>query len=236
MSGHSKWATTHRQKNADDAKRGAVFTRLGRAITLAARTGANPEANFKLRIAIDQARAADMPKDNIERAIQRATGPADGAQLESVSYEGFGPHGVAMLVECLTDNRNRTGHEIRHHFEQHGGSIGSPGSVAWQFERSGVITVSSLSQDDELALIDLGVSDVRRSPASIAIICPPQNLEAVRKFFTTRGQEPPVKLAMLPKETKTLADPNAKTDWENFLRGLEEHPDVQDIYHNAVAG
>src|SRR3989338_3629347 len=235
MSGHSKWATTHRQKDADDAKRGAIFTRLGRAITLAAKSGGNPEANFKLRIAMDQARAQNMPKDNIERAIQRATGPVEGVQLESISYEGFGPHGMALLVECLTDNRNRTGHEIRHLFEQHGGSIGSPGSVAWQFERSGVVTIPSLSPDDELAVIDLGASDIRRSATEVQIICPPGNLEGVRKFFEIRWQEPQTNLVMLPKETKALTGPGARAEWGKFLHELDENQDVQEIYHNAAA-
>lgn len=234
MSGHSKWATTHRQKSAEDNKRGAIFTKLGRAITIAAKHGANPEANFKLRIAMDQARVANMPKDNIERAIQRAGGAGEGVQLEAISYEGFGPSGVALVVECLSDNRNRTSHEIRHIFEQHGGNIGTPGSVAWQFARNGVITVPSLSPADELALIDLGVTDVQRAEGRVTIICPPNAMEEIRKFCSRGGTLPQAKLALLPKETKSITDPARLAQLQALLAALEAQDDVQEIFHNAA--
>lgn len=235
MSGHSKWATTHRAKSVVDAKRGATFTKLGRAIALAARAGgSNLESNTKLRLAVDQARAANMPKENIERAILRATGHSSETQLATVSYEGFGPHGVAVMVECLTDNRHRTGHEIRHLFEAHGGHIGTPGSVSWQFERTGVVTVPQLTPDDELALIDVGASDVRRDGDSVRVLCPPAHVDAVRQFFSRRGVHPQTQLTMLPKEPKALADARAVAEVQAFVDLVDDHPDVQELYHNAA--
>ena len=234
MSGHSKWATTHRAKSAVDAKRGAVFTKLGRAISSAARSGGgNPESNFKLRLAIDQARAANMPKDNIERAIAKATGQGGDVRLEAVTYEGFGPHGVAVIVDCLTDNRNRTGHEIRHLFEGRGGHIGTPGSVGWQFERTGIVTTAAVSPDDELALIDLGASDIRRDDQGVTVLCPPAQLEAVRKFFNSRGVAAEAKIGLLPKETKRLASEKEVADLQTLLDQFDDHPDVQECHHNA---
>lgn len=232
MSGHSKWATTFRSKSATDAKRGAVFTKLARAITIAARAGANPESNFKLRLVMDQARAANMPKDNIERAIQRALGPAEAG--EAVTYEGFGPHGVALVIEGLTDNRNRTSSEIRHLLESRGGRIGNPGSVAWQFERTGIVTVATLSAEDELTIIDLGVSDIERHDDAVAVHCPPAALEHVRQFFSRQGSAPEAVLALVPKETKAIPDPKTAGDIRALLEALAEHPDVQSVYHNAA--
>lgn len=231
MSGHSKWATTFRQKSVVDSKRGAVFTKLARAITIAARSGPNPESNFKLRLAIDQARAANMPKDIIERAIQRGGGPAEAG--EAVTYEGFGPYGVAVIAECLTDNRNRTGNEIRHLIESSGGRIGTPGSVSWQFERAGIITVPELSDDAELAVIDAGATDIRRGSHGVLVHCAPAQLEAIRQFFIARGVTPEARIALLPKETKALT--LAQTaGLHQFLEALDGHPDVQEVYHNGA--
>ncbi len=235
MSGHSKWATTHRAKSAADAKRGAVFTKLIRGITIAARGGADPAANFKLRLAVDQARAVNMPKDTIERAIARGSGGSTGEQLEAVTYEGFGPHGVAVIMECLTDNRNRTSQEIRHLVEEHGGSMGAPGSVSWQFARIGIVNVPTLTEADELALIDLGATDVERSADGVRIACPPDRLESVRQHVSDRGLTPRAQLTLQPKETVTLAD-QAVTAVQKFLTAVAGHPDVHDIHHNANHG
>ena len=163
MSGHSKWASIKHKKAATDAKRGQLFTKLARAIAVAAREGGgDPDANYTLAAAIEKARGYSMPKDNIQRAIDRGTGAGDGGAIERVVYEGYGPGGVAVLVEALTDNRNRTSAELRNAFDKHGGSLGEPGSVAWQFERKGVITVDGerYSEDDLLAAIDAGAEDV----------------------------------------------------------------------------
>lgn len=232
MSGHSKWATTFRQKSVVDSKRGAVFTKLARAIAIAARLGPNPESNFKLRLVIDQARAANMPKDNIERAIQRGSGSVEAG--EAVTYEGFGPHGAAVIAECLTDNRNRTGNEIRHLIELSGGHIGTPGSVSWQFERVGVLTVPALTDDAELAVIDAGAADIRRDANGVHVQCPPAQLEAVRQFFIARGATPQARLTLLPKEIKSLTHAQA-AELHAFLETLDDHPDVQAVYHNGVA-
>ena len=166
MSGHSKWSSIKHKKGAADAKRGKLFTKLARAITVAARDGGGSvDANPALGLAVQKARDASMPKDNIQRAIDRGTGEgADAAAIESVSYEGYGPGGAAILVETLTDNRNRTGSEIRHAFERNGGSLGEPGSVAWQFENRGVILVDGdrYGEDDLMPAIDAGAEDVTR--------------------------------------------------------------------------
>src|SRR5438105_6890342 len=162
MSGHSKWSTIKRQKAAGDAKKGQAFTRAARDIMLAARQGGgNPEANFRLRMAIEKARAVGMPKDNIQRAVERASGSGDGAALEEILYEGYGPGGVSVMVEAATDNRNRTAPEVRSAFSKHGGSIGTPGSVAYQFTQRGVIVIAA--SDPEAAAmdaIDVGAEDV----------------------------------------------------------------------------
>lgn len=233
MSGHSKWATTHRAKSASDAKRGAMFTQLIRAITIAAKSGPDPETNFKLRLAVDQARAANMPKDNIERAIARGSGQ-DGAgeQLAAVTYEGFGPHGVAVIIEGLTDNKNRTSQEIRHMVEEHGGSLGTPGSVSWQFERVGQCTVPRVTDDDELALIDRGAREIARAADGVTITCPPAGLESIRQYLSERGFTPTAELTLQPNKTITLMADHVVAV-QRFLDVIAEHPDVQNVHHNA---
>src|SRR3989344_404513 len=145
MSGHSKWSQIHRQKGAADAKRGAIFTKLGKNISIAARLGGgDPATNFRLRLAVDQAKAANMPKDNIDRAIKRGTGEIAGGTIETIAYEGFGPEGSAFIIECLTDNRNRTAANIKHYLTKYGGSLGTPGSVSWQFEQKGIVRVKTV--------------------------------------------------------------------------------------------
>src|SRR5947207_9170489 len=185
MAGHSKWAQIKRKKGAADAKRGQLFTKLARAITVAARDGGgDPEGNAALANAVEKAKALRMPKENIERAIARGTGAgADAAAIESVTYEGYGPGGVAILIECLTDNRNRTAAEIRHVFSRADASLGEPGSVSWMFEKRGVVLVDAerYSEDDLIGAIDAGAQDVVTEGDSLRIVCDPADLRAVRE-------------------------------------------------------
>src|SRR5262245_50683662 len=184
MAGHSKWASIKHKKKAVDAKRGALFTKLTRAITVAARDGGgDPDSNPALANAVQKARDASMPKDNIERAIAKGTGAgADAAAIESVVYEGYGPGGVAILVEALTDNRNRTGAEVRHIFAKHGGTLGEPGSVAYLFEKRGVVVVDATrwSEEDLEPAIDAGAEDIVADADIYEVICDPADLGAVR--------------------------------------------------------
>ncbi len=232
MSGHSKWATTKRQKAAVDAKRSSLFTKVSKNLSIAARDGADPTSNFKLRIAIDQARAVSMPKDNIERAIARGSGTSGGAQLEHILYEGYGPEGIALIVETITDNKNRTISELKHYFSKNGGHLAGNGSVSWMFDERGVITVTgpTLSGEQELALIDHGLLDVRRD-GGITLITERGKLqeakEAAEKLGLSIGE---ASLAYMPK------DPIAPKDSErltNFLDGLDDLDDVNTIYTNA---
>ena len=191
MSGHSKWASIKHKKGATDAKRGKLFTKLARAITVAAREGGgDPEGNATLATAIQKARDQSMPKDNIQRAIDRGTGEgADAVELERILYEGYGPGGVAILVEALSDNRNRTGSEIRHAFDRHGGSLGEPNSVAWTFEKRGVILVDGdrYDEDDLIVAIDAGAEDVVDDDGTFRVLTAPSDLTAVRAALDDAG-------------------------------------------------
>ena len=192
MAGHSKWASIKHKKKAVDAKRGQLFTKLSRAITVAARDGGDPESNPSLALAVQKANDASMPKDNIERAIAKGTGADSEADAyENVLYEGYGPGGVAILVEALTDNRNRTGSEVRHLFTKHGGSLGEPGSVAWTFEKKGEVVVDGgrYSEDDLLAAIDAGAEDVAMDGDVWEIVTGPGELAAVREALEQAGVE-----------------------------------------------
>src|SRR6478736_5385714 len=185
MSGHSKWASIKHKKAATDAKRGQLFTKLARAIAIAAREGGgDPDSNFTLAAAIEKARSYSMPKDNIQRAIDRGTG-AGGAEdeIERAQYEGYGPGGAAILVEALTDNRNRTSADVRHAFERHGGNLGEPGSVAWVFEKRGVVLVDAgrYSEDDLIPAIDAGAEDVSAEGDSLKVVCAAEDLPGVRQ-------------------------------------------------------
>src|SRR3954469_20066753 len=192
MSGHSKWSQIKRQKGANDVKRGAVFTKVAREITVAARQGGgDPDANFRLRLAMEKARAVNMPADNIKRAIDKAVGGGEGEQYEEITYEGYGPGGVAILVEAATDNRNRTAAEVRSVFAKAGGQLAGAGAVAWQFEPRGLITIPAKGQDaDDLALaaIDAGAEDVDTSGAELVeVYTTPGGLEQVRKALEGAG-------------------------------------------------
>ena len=235
MSGHSKWSQIKRQKGANDAKRGAVFTKLTREIIAAARQGGGDvDGNYRLRMAVERARDASMPADTIRRAVERAAGAAEADALEEISYEGFGPNNVAVIVRAVTDNRNRTAGEIRSIFNKHGGSLAP---VAWQFEQRGVISVPLNGRDpDEVTLsaIDAGASDVD-SPegGALVVYTAPNDLERVRQGIERAGY--PVESAELSLEPTTrvsLADERAARQTLQFVERLEDLDDVQDVYAN----
>ena len=238
MSGHSKWSTIKRAKGASDAKRGAIFTKLSREIIIAAKEGGPDQtANFKLRLAVQRAKASNMPSDNIERAIAKGAGTGgDGEQLDEIMYEGYAPGGAAILVSALTDNRNRTVAEVRHRFSRSGGNLGETGSVGWQFEAKGVITVPLAGHDaDEIALqaIDAGASDVEVQGDSIEVQTEPGNLEPVRKALESSGLNiENADFAMVPKITIEL-DTKTAHQTLRLLEALEDLDDVQRVYSNA---
>jgi YebC/PmpR family DNA-binding regulatory protein len=238
VSGHSKWSSIKHKKGAADAKRGQLFSKLSRAIIVAAKEGGpDPTGNLALQNAIEKARSYSMPKDNIERAIAKGAG-ADGesANFETVVYEGYGPEGVAVLVEALTDNRNRTASEVRHAFTRYGGNLGTTGAVAWQFERRGVVLVAGDGADeDELVLVaaDAGADDVERDASSFVVTTAPEALTSVREALETGGFAiESVELAMVPKTTVAVADESVARKIVRLVEGLEDTEDVQDVYAN----
>lgn len=236
MSGHSKWSTIKRQKGAADAKRGAIFTKLSREIIIAAKQGPDPDMNFKLRLAIQRAKQQNMPHDNIQRAIAKATGGAAEDQLDEVIYEGYGPGGIAILVDVLTDNRNRTVAEVRHKFSRAGGNLGETGSVGWQFEAKGLITVPVNGHDpDEIALqaIDAGADDVHVDDGVVEVQTEPANLEPVRKALESNGLEiENADFSMVARNTIELDEKTAHQAMR-LIDALEDLDDVQRVYSNA---
>jgi len=236
MSGHSKWSTIKRKKGAEDAKRGKVFTRVAREITVAAREGGgDPGTNSALRLAVDKARAANMPKDNIERAIKRGTGELEGGQLEEVIYEGYGPHGVAILVKCLTDNRNRTLSEVRRVFNRSGGNLAEAGAVAWMFDTKGYISVTRNDMDPDEAFmiaVDAGAEDVEISDDFVEVYTESGDLHWVREGLIGRGLVvEDAELSQVPKTLMTL-DEKETLQVMNMIENLEELDDVQQVYSN----
>jgi len=237
MSGHSKWATIKRKKGAADAKRGQVFTRLTREIVLAARNGgADPDTNFSLRLAVERARGQNMPKENIERAIKRGTGDnKDGVVYEEITYEGYGPHGVALMVECVTENRNRTVAEIRHALTRVGGSMGETGSVGWQFKRIAFYDIPAKGNDYdkifELA-VDGGAEDVTQEGESFEIIAPVENFKTLSDRLRAAGISlEDAGLRMHPtQETELSVDHTMQV--MRCIESLEELDDVQNVYSN----
>ena len=237
MSGHSKWSTIKRKKGATDAKRGAVFTRLSREITLAAREGGgDSDSNFALRLAIEKARAENMPKDNIDRSIKRGTGDdKDGVVFEEVTYEGYAPKGVAVLLECMTENKNRTVAEIRHGLTKHGGSLGENGSVAWQFERIAFFAFSEAKMDFDSAFelaIEAGADDVIQEGGVIEIIGPVSSYKQLGDALRAANVSP--EDAGLRMEAKQEMELNVADTLQvlRVIERLEELDDVQNIYHN----
>ena len=236
MAGHSKWASIKHKKAATDAKRGKLFTKLARAITVAAREGGgDPAGNHTLAAAIEKAKSYSMPKDNIQRAIDRGTGEGEAGRIERVLYEGYGPGGTALLVEALTDNRNRTGAEVRHAFDRHGGSLGEPGSVAWQFEKKGVVILdaSRYGEDDAIVAIDAGAEDVAADEDTLKVTCEPQDLTAVREALSEFGVEiESAELAMEPKAVVEVSDAAEARRLIRLMDTLDDHDDVDEVHAN----
>jgi YebC/PmpR family DNA-binding regulatory protein len=238
VSGHSKWATIRRKKGAADAKRGQLFSKLSRAIIVAAREGGpDPDGNLALANAIEKAREASMPKDTIERAIARGAGAGtEGDAYEHVTYEGYGPGGVAILVEALTDNRNRTASDVRHVFTKNDGNLGTAGAVAWQFERKGVILVEGAGADEDeltLAAADAGAEDVLPDGSGFQVTTAPDELGAVRASLETAGVAiESAELTMVPKTTVEVADDAVARKLLRLVDALEDNEDVQGVYAN----
>ena len=235
MAGHSKWANIQHRKKAQDAKRGKLFTRLIREITVAARIGdTNPESNPRLRLAIDKALAANMPKDSITRAVKRGSGEIEGAIYENISYEGYGPGGVAVLVECTTDNKNRSVSEVRHAFARFGGNLGTSGSVSYLFKQYGVLSYPYGANEEAIldAATQAGAEDIE-SEDKIEVLTNPENLLQLKQAMTNLGMEPnSAEIEMRPTNLVPL-DENDSSKLLRLLDALEDCDDVQNIYCNA---
>lgn len=236
MSGHSKWSSIKHKKGAADAKRGQRFTKLAKAITIAAREGGgDPDGNPALATAIQKAKAESMPKANIERAIDRGTGEGSEAEVvERIQFEGYGPGGAAILVDALTDNRNRTSAEVRHAFTKHGGSLGEPGSVAWMFETQGVVVVDAAShgEDDLIVAIDAGASDVVEEEGKLRVLADPSDLTAVRQAIEGEGIGiESAGLEIIPKNTVEIEESEAGT-LIKLLDAIEDQDDVNEVHAN----
>lgn len=237
MAGHSKWANIQHRKKAQDAKRGKIFTRIIREITVAARMGdPDPAANPRLRLAVDRALSVNMPKDNIDRAIKRASGQEEGVVYEEIRYEGYGPGGVAVMVDVMTDNRNRTVAEVRHAFSKHGGNLGTDGSVGFLFSKTGVITYGPDSDEDQLmeAALEAGAEDiVSHEDSSIEVLTDPESFITVKEALMTAGQEPAdAEVTMRPATTVSVSGDDALV-MVKMLEALEDLDDVQQVYNNA---
>lgn len=237
MAGHNKWSQIKRKKAANDAKRGQMFTKLIREITVAARSGSgDPEFNPRLRLAVDQAKSANMPQDNIDRAIKRGTGELEGVNYEEVVYEGYGPGGVALYIETLTDNQNRTVAEVRHTLGKHGGSLGTAGSVAWQFDRKGQIYVDGGAYDEEQifeAAIEAGAEDVTRSGEEYVITTEAQHFHEVKEALGGSGVEfNEAELSMIAKNEVEVSGNDAEK-LIRLLDALDDCDDVQKVYSNG---
>lgn len=233
MAGHSKWAKIKRGKAVEDAKRGATFTKLGNAIAIAARSGADPDMNFTLRLAIDKAKQANMPLANIQRSIDRGSGKAGGEQIQEVLYEGYGPGGVAVLVACATDNINRTYPMVKAAFSKHGGSIAEKGAVAYQFEHQGVIRVKGQGEVDLLTVLDCGAEDAQEEDDEIIVYINAKALAKVRDELQTAGMEIiEAELSYVPKNTVVISDGATAGKVIRLMEALEEIDDVSNTYTN----
>ena len=239
MSGHSKWATIRRSKGATDAKRSALFTKLSRVITVAAKEkGGDPTTNFSLRLAIEKAKAANMPKDNIEKSIKRGTGELQGAIIEELYYEGYGPAKTAVIIKCLTDNKNRTASSIKHILTKHGGSMGGPNSVSWQFEKIGVIRIDSQDlagknmEELELQIIDLGAQDIKKRDEALIIYTNIEDLQKVSNGLEKMDIKVEyAELEYVAKETIEVSD-EEQTKLDKFFEALDDDEDVDYYYTN----
>lgn len=233
MSGHSKWHSIKHKKGAADAKRGKIFTKLGNEIAIAARNGADPEMNFRLRLAVTKAKQANMPAANIDRSIARGAGTAGGAALEELTYEGYGPAGIAVMVQALTDNRNRTAADVKTAFSKHGGSLGGQGSVAYMFETKGVIYCKDAADKDELSLvaIEAGAADIDDSGDQLVIYTAPQNLEAVKSAIGEENVES-ADVEQIASQTVAVEDEQKARTIMRLMDALEELDDVANVTAN----
>jgi YebC/PmpR family DNA-binding regulatory protein len=236
MSGHSKWASIKHKKGALDAKRGKIFTRLIKEISVAARLGGgDPNGNARLRQAMVAAKAENMPKDNIERAIKKGTGELEGMSYEEVSYEAYGPGGVAVLIDCLTDNKNRTVADLKHAFDRHGGSLGAPGCVSWIFEKKGVIAFDKGTVEEEKLLevaLDSGAEDVKQGDGQFEVVMNPADFERVKKAFDTSGLRYSLaEITMIPQNFVRLEGKKAE-QMLNLMEALEDNDDISHVYAN----
>jgi len=239
MAGHSKWANVKHRKARVDAQKGKVFTKLAREIMVAAREGGGDiELNFRLRLAVQKAREANLPGENINRAIQKGLGEIEGVELEQVTYEGYGPGGIAVLIDILTDNRNRTAPEIRHIFSRRGGNMGESGCVSWMFKRKGYFTLEkqdSLPSEDDLMMLALenGAEDFKEEDSNYVIITPPEDFENLKETFLEKKiQFTSAEVTMVPENTIRVDDPEEAAKVLRLLEALEEHDDVQNVYAN----
>ncbi|PYG89213.1 YebC/PmpR family DNA-binding regulatory protein [Ruminiclostridium sufflavum DSM 19573] len=239
MSGHSKWANIKRQKGAADAVRGKVFTKLGREIAIAVKVGgsADPVANSKLKDVIAKAKAANMPNDNIMRSIKKAAGEGDATNYEELTYEGYGPGGVAVICECSTDNRNRTAGDLRHYFDKFGGNLGQSGCVSYMFNKKGIIVIEKDSRIDEDTLmmeaLDAGAEDFNVEDECYEVITDPADFSAVREQLEAKNYEfLQAEISMIPNMTTKLADPEHIKFMDKLLENLEDLDDVLNIYHS----
>lgn len=236
MSGHSKWASIKHKKGAADAKRGKVFTKLIREITVAAKIGGgDPTGNARLRAAIQAAKAENMPKDNIERAIKKGTGELEGTSYEEVSYEAYGPGGVAVLIDCLTDNKNRTVADLKHAFDRHGGSLGAPGCVSWMFVKKGLIVFDQDKVKEEKILeiaLDAGADDVRQTGTQFDVVMDPADFDKVKKAFDNAGLPSNfAEITMIPQNTVRLEGKKAE-QMLNLMELLDDLDDISHVYAN----
>ncbi len=241
MSGHSKWSKIKHQKAAGDAKKGNLFSKMARLITVAAREGGDPTFNFKLRLAIDSAKAAGVPKENIERAIKRGTGEdKEGAAFEEATYEGFGPGGAAIMIFVVTDNKNRAISDIKHILSKYGGNLAGAGSVSWMFERKGVLrfektAISKSSDEFQLELIEAGVEDIKEEDGIVAAYVSPNELEKVKKTLEEKGiTASDAEVEFVAKDQMQIANPQVKAGLEKLFEELDENEDVSDFYTNAT--
>lgn len=236
MAGHSHWASIKHKKGAADAKKGKIFSKIARMITVAARRGGgDPDMNPRLQLAISKARAVNMPKENIERAIQKGTGGGEALELFECLYEGYGPHGIALMVEILTDNKNRTVPEIRKIFERFGGNMGESGCVSWMFEKKGLIIVGSnnLNEDELMMLVlDAGADDLQQVGDVFQVICPQVNLDTVKKAIESKSIKiESAEVSWIPKNNIDLDDAAGRKVL-GLMEALEDHDDVQNVYSN----
>ncbi len=235
MAGHSKWANRKHRKARQDAKKGNIFSKMAREITIAAREGGgDPDTNPRLRLAIDKAKQMSVPNDNIDRALKRGTGDIEGASYEEVRYEGYGPQGAAIMVDVVTDNRNRTAQEIRYVFSKHGGNLGESGCVSWMFNQKGLIVLQGDFDEEEVFLlaVDQGAEEVQTEEEALTIITPPEDFEAVRKSLKDSGYPAEVaEITYLPTTQVQMSGQEAQT-LIRLVDALEEQEDVQNVYGN----